>query len=106
MELIQQLEEWQRQLDEATDAAHADLDVAKRLVKHGADALREIKRLRAAESWIRAQAAKYPTKPSAGSTYSAGFDVGYALAMEQAARTFDAAPNAKISGVSAAGDET
>lgn len=53
----------------------------------------EYKRLRAAEQWVRAQAAKYPTKPSSGNTYSAGFDVGYALAREQAARAFDAVPN-------------
>jgi hypothetical protein len=63
----------------------------------------EIERLRAAESWTRAQTAKYPTKPSAGSTYSAGFDVGYALAMEQAARAFDAVPNDSFRATSAEG---
>lgn len=63
----------------------------------------ECDKLRAAEVWTRAQAAKYPTKPSAGNTYSAGFDVGYALAMEQAARAFDAVPNAGLSGGAAEG---
>lgn len=60
MELIQQLEEWQRQLDGAPDATHADLDVARRLVKHGADALREIKRLRASIGAIHCRAALSP----------------------------------------------
>jgi hypothetical protein len=54
----------------------------------------EIERLRAAEVWTRLRAAKYPTKPSAGNTYSDGFDIGYAMAMEQAARAFDSPPNA------------
>lgn len=54
----------------------------------------ECDKLRAAEAWTRAQSAKYPTKPSDSNTYSAGFDVGYALAMEQAARAFDVRPNA------------
>lgn len=45
MELIQQLEEWQRQIDtRPPHATHADLDVAQRLVKHGIAALGEIAR--------------------------------------------------------------
>jgi hypothetical protein len=56
MELRQQLEKWSEQVsDVGTDAA-ADMDVAKRLLKHGIEALNEIERLRGALKTANKQA--------------------------------------------------
>lgn len=46
MELIQQLEGWRQQLADSPDAEFADIDVARRLIDHGIEALQEAKRLR------------------------------------------------------------
>ena len=46
MEPMQQLEAWSKQIAENPDATYADVDVAKRLLKHGVEALTELKRLR------------------------------------------------------------
>lgn len=46
MELRQQLENWEIQAAEASDDDRADMEVAKRLLKHGIEALAEIERLR------------------------------------------------------------
>jgi len=46
MEPMQQLEAWNKQIAENPDATHADVDVAKRLLKHGIEALEELTRLR------------------------------------------------------------
>ena len=45
MELIQQLKNCEAQLSEADEGAAADMDVAKRLLTHGMDALDEVRRL-------------------------------------------------------------
>jgi len=45
MELLQQLEAWQKQAESAAPDSSADLDVAKRLILHGIEALAEISRL-------------------------------------------------------------
>jgi len=46
MELRQQLEKWQGQAADANEGAAADMDVAKRLLKHGIEALDEIDLMR------------------------------------------------------------
>lgn len=46
MEPLAQLEAWQGQIAAAPDATTADLDVAKRLVRHGIEAAQEIAELR------------------------------------------------------------
>jgi len=46
MEPLAQLEAWQEQIAAAPGATTADLDVAKRLVRHGIEAAREIAELR------------------------------------------------------------
>jgi len=46
MELRQQLEKWQRQAADADEGSAVDMDVAKRLLKHGIEALDEIGRMR------------------------------------------------------------
>ena len=46
MEPMPQLEAWNRQLADNPNAEAADVDVAKRLLKHGIEALEELKRLR------------------------------------------------------------
>ncbi len=48
MELRQQLEKWREQVAVSGKDAVADMDVAKRLLKHGIEALAEIERLREA----------------------------------------------------------
>lgn len=47
MELMQQLETWNDQLARNPDATHADVDVAKRLLKHGIETLAQLERLAA-----------------------------------------------------------
>ena len=46
MEPMPQLEAWNQQLVDNPNAEAADVDVAKRLLKHGIEALEELKRLR------------------------------------------------------------
>lgn len=46
MELIQQLEKWKAQTARAKKDSSADMDVAKRLLNHGIEALGEIEKLR------------------------------------------------------------
>jgi len=46
MEPIQQLEAWNKQVEDNPFADTADLDVAKRLLKHGIEASKELQRLR------------------------------------------------------------
>lgn len=46
MELLQQLKAWQEQAGSAPSESHADMDVAKRLLRHGIEALTEISLLR------------------------------------------------------------
>lgn len=46
MEPMPQLETWKKQLADNPDAEYADVDVARRLVKHGIEAMAEVKRLR------------------------------------------------------------
>lgn len=46
MEPMPQLEAWNQQLADNPNAEAADVDVAKRLLKHGIEALEELKRLR------------------------------------------------------------
>jgi len=46
MELMPQLEKWKGQVAEASEGAAADMDVAKRLLKHGIEAMEEISKLR------------------------------------------------------------
>lgn len=46
MEPLAQLEAWQGQIAEAPGATTADLDVAKRLVRHGIESAQEIAELR------------------------------------------------------------
>lgn len=46
MELIQQLEKWKAQVALAKKDSSADMDVAKRLLNHGIEALGEIEKLR------------------------------------------------------------
>ncbi len=55
MELRQQLEAWQRQADAADKNATADMHTARRLLRHGLEALEEIKRLRAELSETKAK---------------------------------------------------
>ncbi len=57
MELIQQIEEWQRQADAAQPDAAADMDVTRRLLKHGAETLAEIKRLEQSREFYRRRCA-------------------------------------------------
>ena len=42
MEPLAQLEAWQQQLDSCPDATGADLDVAKRLLRHGIETARKL----------------------------------------------------------------
>ena len=46
MEPMPQLEAWSQQLADNPNAKAADVDVAKRLLEHGIEALEELKRLR------------------------------------------------------------
>ena len=48
MEPLAQLEAWQQQITTNPDASAADLDVAKRLVRHGIEAAQEVAKLRKA----------------------------------------------------------
>ena len=46
MEPLQQLEAWNKQVEDTPCADTANLDVAKRLLKHGIEASKELQRLR------------------------------------------------------------
>ena len=46
MENLAQLEAWQEQSDAHPNARRADIDVARRLLRHGIDAVKEIEKLR------------------------------------------------------------
>lgn len=50
MEPIQQLKKWQQQIADFPDVRQADIDVTKRLLRHGMQALEEIERLRIGHS--------------------------------------------------------
>ena len=53
MEPIQQIKEWQRQADEAAPDAVADMDVTRRLLKHGAEAIAALRRMEVTANFYR-----------------------------------------------------